>query len=495
MRRELLFAEGEPCDPRRLAETERLLRAQTYLRSARVTTTPAQDGGVDVAVETRDDWALRIAVRLESGNSVRRFRLSEENFLGRGIRVQFRYNNFGRRTGFDVGVLHRQLFGRHDAELVAGKSSVGSVAEQSVLRPFESEFDRLAWRESNRYRKEPFPLVSPTLGTVAQPLVSVGGDVGIAARFGVPGRLRILGAVLSTERLYKEGSPLAPLAADDSLAQAALAGRYTERRRVRVHLILGWRSLRFTSHSGVDGVNAVEDIREGVEAGVVLGRSLFGSGGLQHDWFVAAEMYLGAALNYRTLVFLRGKAEGRYLTNGDRWDGVIASGEVLVYYAVSERGVMVLGLRGGGGWHTSTPFQLLLSSGNGIRGYGYTGLPVGRRVVVQVEHRYFVGTAFGAVDVGSVGFVDLGQGWAGDAAFGENTGLVASIGAGLRLAFPSGSRLTYRLDLAMPITRGAGPELRFGLQHQFGILRGESDDVTRSREQVSSVNVFNFPRY
>lgn len=495
LRRELLFAEGDLCDRRRLAESERLLRAQTYIRSARVSSTAGRDGGVDVAVEARDDWSLRGSLRVESGGTVKRFRFSEESVFGRGVRVQLRYNNLGRRPGFDVGALHHQFLGRHDAELILGESSVGPVAEQSVLKPFESEFDRFAWRESNRYRKEPFPLVSPALGTVAQPLVSFGGDAGFAARFGEPGSLRILGVVLSGDRLYVEGAPLAPRAQDDTLAQAALAGRYTERRRVRLHLFLGARDLRFISHGGVDGVNAVEDVREGLEAGVVLGRSLLGSGGLQHDRFAAAELYYGAALDYRALLFVRGKAEGRYLTSRDRWDGVLASGDVLLYNAVSDRGVVVLGLSGAGGWQTITPFQLLLAGGNGIRGYGYTGLPVGRRVVVQGEHRYFIGTAFGAVDLGSVAFVDLGLGWAGDAAFGQNTGLVGAIGGGLRLAFPSGSRLTYRLDFAIPLTRGGGPELRFGLRQQFGILRGEPDDVTRSREQVSSVTVFNFPRF
>jgi hypothetical protein len=495
IRRELLFTEGDPCDPRRLAESERLLRAQTYIRSARVTSTGAQGGGVDIAVETRDDWSLRSAARIESGGAVKRFRLSEESVLGRGIRVQVGYNNLGRSPGFEVGVLDHQFLGRHDAELVAGRSSAGPVAEQSILRPFASEFDRRAWRESYRYRKEPFPLVSPVLGTVAQPVVSFGGDLGVAWRVGEPGQLLVLGAVLSGERLYVEGSPLAPLAADDSLAQAALAGRYTERRRVRVHLLVGARHLRFTSHGGVDGVNAIEDIREGVEAGVVVGGSPLGAGGLQRDWFASVEGYYGAALDSRTLAFARGKWEGRYLRDPGRWDGVLASGELFMYNAVSARGMVVVGLSGAGGWHSSTPFQLLLGGSNGIRGYGYTGLPVGRRVVVQGEHRYFVGTAFGAVDVGTVAFVDIGRGWAGDAAFGENTGLVGAIGGGLRLAFPSGSRLTYRLDLAIPLSRGLGPEFRFGLHQQFGVLRGEPDDVARSRELISSVTVFNFPRF
>jgi hypothetical protein len=497
VRSELLFREGEPCQLVRLAESERLLRAQSYLRSARVVARPTDDGAVDVEVFTQDDWSLRGSARVEGGEEgpVRRLRLGHENFLGRGIRVNARYSNLGRRPGFEAGFLHHQLLGRHDLEVQGGSSSVGSIGEVSLLRPFEAEFDRSAWRLGARYRKEPFGLATSTIGTVAQPLVAFGADLGLARRYGVPGRLGILGAVLSAERLYVEGQPLAPDPANDSLAAAAIQGRYRERRRVRFHLLVGARSLRFTQRRGVDALSALEDVPQGVEAGLVLGRSLLGSGGLQRDWFVSAEAFHGAAYDYGLLAFARAKVEARYLRPAGRWSDVLASAEVVLYRGVGERSVAVLGLAGSGGWRTSTPFQLQLAGPNGIRGYGFSGLPVGRRVVLRGEHRYFAGTLFSALDVGTAAFADLGRGWRGDAAFGEDTGLLGALGGGLRVAFPSGSRVTYRLDLAVPLTRGYGLELRIGLRQQFGVLRGEPDDLTRSREQVSSVTVFNFPRF
>ena len=496
VRHELLFSEGEPCEALRLEESARILRAPGYLRSAEIFATPAVDSGVDVRVLARDDWSLRASVSVHGGD-VRRFRIAEENVMGRAIRLQARYVNFpfAEHPGFDVSALHHQFFGRHDAELLLGTSIAGPTAEQSVLRAFKSEFDRTAWRESARYRKEPFFFRSTAIGTVAQPLVLFGGDIGAAMRFGAPGRLKIVGAALSGERLYIEGQPFSVEPANDSAAIAALAGRFTERRRVRAHLLLGARRLRFLKHGGLDAVNAPEDIREGVEAGVVLGKSLVGGAGRQHDWFGAGELFVGHAFGRRTLVFARGKAEGRWLERERRWDGVIAAGDLVTYHAVSERGVVVVGLSGAGGWDTSTPFQLLLAGSSGIRGYGYSALPVGRRVVAEAEHRYFLGTAFRAVDVGTVAFVDLARGWKGPAPFGEDIAFAGSVGGGLRLAFPSGSRVTYRLDLAVPLTGRGGFEVRLGLRQQFGILRGEAEDVARSREQVSSVTVFNFPRY
>jgi hypothetical protein len=283
-------------------------------------------------------------------------------------------------------------------------------------------------------------------------------------------------------------------AADDSAAAAAVAGRYSERRRMRLHLFAGARAIRFRPHYGVDAVHALEDVRQGVEVGLVAGKSLFGSGGLQRDWFAAGEFAVGAEFR-GALVFLRGKVEGRYLLADRHWDGVLAHGQALIYSDAGRRGVFVLSASGAGGWNTRTPFQLLLGGPTGIRGYGLNALPVGRRIVLQGEHRYFVGTLLGAADIGSAAFVDVGRGWAGDAVFGEDTGLRASVGVGLRIAAPRGSRRTYRLDLSVPLSHGGGLEFLVSVNQQFGVFRGEPADLARSREQVSSSTIFNYPRF
>jgi outer membrane protein assembly factor BamA len=151
-------------------------------------------------------------------------------------------------------------------------------------------------------------------------------------------------------------------------------------------------------------------------------------------------------------------------------------------------------VQGAGGWWTATPFQLQVAGPSALRGFGYQGHPAGHRVVVQAEHRYFLGTVFGFADVGSALFTDVGRGWAGDALFGENSALLASVGAGVRVGFPSGSRFTTRMDFAVPVAGGRGAELRFTLRQQFGITRDESSDVERSRQTISTLGLFNVPR-
>ncbi len=493
---DLLFAVGDTCDPRRLAETERLLRSRPYLRFARVTALPGPDGGVTVTVLTRDELSLEARARGGGGGGfpLRFLKLGEDNVLGRGLAVRGQYDNGGPRFAYDLSGTAWHLFGqRIEAAVEGGESGVGPVAEETVRRAFETDFDRLAWRESVRYLKEPFPLVSAAFGTVLQPDVAFGADAGVATRFGEPGRLQILGVALSAERQYVEGAPLGPVPALDSAASAALAGRFVERRVVRAHLLLGARSIRFHPHLGLDAVHALEDVPEGAQAGLVLGKSLFGGGGLQQDWYAAMDLTTGAELTPHALLFARGNVEGRFLTSAGRWDGVLADGEVLLY-AMGRNATTVLAVDGAGGWNTSTPFQLLLAGPDGLRGYGTT-MPVGRRIVFHAETRYFLGGLLGFADVGAAVFAEAGRGWAGDAAFGENTGLVGDVGAGLRVAVPRGSRRTYRLDVTVPLSRGFGPELRLAVGQQFGLFHGEPQDVVRSRERISSVTVFDFPRF
>ena len=496
VRRELLFRVGDGCDPARLAESARVLRAQPYIREAAVTAVPDSEGGVDVLVTTRDEWSLLLSGRIAGGPGfpLRQARVAEGNVLGRAISVQLRYDGLLRHSAYDATLASHQFLGLHEAEIVGGYSGVGLILEERLIRPFRSEYDRVAWRETARYRNEPFALVSPTLGTVNLPLLSKSADVGVAARSGSPGHLLIGGVALSGERLVPEGEPLAEVAADDSLASVALAGRFTERTRMRVHFFVGARALHFSSRAGVDAVHAYEDVREGVEGGIVVGKSLFGGSGLQHDWFAAAELFVGAEFE-RMLVFARGKIEGRYLLSSGQWDGVLADARAHVYTEVGPRDFIAISAGVAGGWNTSTPFQLTLAGPEGIRGYGLAALPVGRRIVVQGEQRYFLGTVFGVADVGSVAFVDVGRGWAGDAPFGADTGLRVALGAGLRVAVPRGSRRTYRLDCAVPVTRGHGVEFQLAVNQQFGVFHGEPADVARSREQVSSTSVFNYPSF
>lgn len=88
LRRELLFAPGDPYDPATLAETERNLRELGFLNHIRVTPTDTTtDGRVNIQVSVRESWSLQtnLAYARSSGGDTRwTMQASEKNFLGYG---------------------------------------------------------------------------------------------------------------------------------------------------------------------------------------------------------------------------------------------------------------------------------------------------------------------------------------------------------------------------------------------------------------------------
>ncbi len=496
VRRELRFKEGDPCDIARLAETERILRSLAFIRTAIISTTPAPGDSIDIVVATRDEWSLGGDLRIDTRSSspVRAARLTETNLFGAGVFAQTRYDDYGRKPGVSANVLYHQLFQHADVDVIGGRSSVGPIAAVALRKVFQSEYDQVAWGASIRYRDEPFLFTSLRYGTVAQAVVSSGVDLGLVWRNGPFGRQLMFGGALSTERLFTQGGALATLPQDDSAASSELAGRFAERRRISLNLVAGVRHIRFVPHAGLDAVNAPEDVREGVELRVIGGAGL-GGPGLQPDRFGLVDIYLGHPIGQRTLAFFRSRIEGRYLTDSLRWNNVVAAADLFTYTTVSARGALAVFAQAAGGWDMTVPFQLDVAGFTAMRGFGHYGLPAGRRVVVQFEHRYFLGTVFGAADIGTAEFVDLGRGWAADAAFGQNTYTLAAVGVGLRAGIPSGSRFSTRLDFAVPVNGGHGAEVRLTLRQQFGITRPEPGDVERSRMPVSTTALFNFTQY
>ncbi len=148
VRRELLFAPGDPFSPERLAETERNLRRLGVL--ADVTVAPVDttdDGRVDVRVAYRDSWTLATGVSfaVASDGTLRgNISLTERNFLGQGVVVQ---GLVGRDTDATYGRLYfrqnRFLSSAFALEVNLEERSFGYDRWARVGYPFRS--DDQAW--------------------------------------------------------------------------------------------------------------------------------------------------------------------------------------------------------------------------------------------------------------------------------------------------------------------------------------------------------------
>ncbi len=181
------------------------------------------------------------------------------------------------------------------------------------------------------------------------------------------------------------------------------------------------------------------------------------------------------------------------------WEDVHAALEMFAYLRGSRAspGALLVRLDAAAGWHTRTPFQLTLGGERGVRGFDRERYPGGRRLVLTAEQRHYLGWPFrGLFDTGIAAFADAGRIWHGDVPFGIDSGWRVSAGAGLRFAFPEGSRQTYRIDIAWPI----GPresigdfQIRFSIGEMIGLTNVENDlQFRRSRPPGVAGDLFRF---
>lgn len=116
LRRELLFAKGQPFDPALLEETARNLRALGFLNAVEVVAVDTTaSGAVDVLVTTRESWSLSTALSysLASGGQQRwNIKVAESNFLGYGVTVGAGAGADEDRSWWNVWYRKRRIFGR-----------------------------------------------------------------------------------------------------------------------------------------------------------------------------------------------------------------------------------------------------------------------------------------------------------------------------------------------------------------------------------------------
>jgi len=515
VRRDLLFRVGDCFDPTVIAESERLLRDNQFLASATITHRRRDDGDYDLTVTTRDEWSTRIDIRASLGDGplFKGASLKESNFLGTGQTVELFYLDYKANRDYGVGYHNHQLGGSHwHLGGTIGRSRNGPFYLQSLALPFREESGRWAAREEFRRLDRNFDYLVDDAGAerhLLLPTRMTAFDVAVIRRLGPPGRQQLtVGAALGYTRItFPGGGAALRLVEGDDFDGATPADpahfepirpQTTPLHTLRSTILLGQRKIGWVKRSGFDTLRGEQDIRLGTETGVALGRSLLAPAG-PHHLFTALDLYAATGNDALLLIGrMRGDAQ-RALGGGFGWYDIFGEAEGLAYWKPRPEGrhTLVLRATATGGWETTIPFQLILGGDLGVRGYPDERFPGGRRVVFSLEDRILLdGPLRNITDLGLTAFVDLGRIWPGDAPYGTDSGWRASAGLGLRNAFPTGGRRTYRIDFAIPLQpHTTWRDLRLILS--VGELIGVTPSVRRLRieelQRFTPRNPFYFP--
>ena len=143
------------------------------------------------------------------------------------------------------------------------------------------------------------------------------------------------------------------------------------------------------------------------------------------------------------------------------------------------------------------PFQLSIEDETGgVRGFDYSEIPGGERVVAHAEHRWLLGNVRGSADLGLALFGDAGKVWRGDVPFGVTSPIRSSLGVSLLVAVPPHSQRLWRAEIAFPLqpgVYGSGPEYRLFWTRPIPGFWQVPDDLVRTRSRTVPRSLFNWP--
>ena len=449
----LLFKEGDVYDQAKLAETERNLRAQQFLKSASVIPLDPHDGVVDVRVVTQDGWSMAPEMQLGSGGGTTTYgiMLTESNLLGFGRAVEVGYNKGVDRNQFLVAYNDPALLVPYlRAHFSYATTSDGYNRQFNLRRPFfafetpwSGEATFTSFRQDDRLYQD---------GVVVARFSQAHRDLGAGYGFAIHPNENSANRVSGGFRFVDDDfGPIEGGTQFDSRQFRYLLTQFEHSESDFLKLNFVNKDTRYEDFNlgrGYAITAAVSPRALGVDAttGYV---SLSGTGGfrLSDESFVMPSMSISTRL-----------ASGI--------DNAIANANLLVVDRVgNDRPRTFVGhIAVNSGWRMDGEKQFFADGLTGLRGYRTHSFAGSRSIVFNVEERLYLGREIlQVVYPAIVAFIDAGN--ATNGGFSELMSLKTDFGVGVRFGLPHTKKNVLRIDLAYAVNRD--PLGRHGLLVSF----------------------------
>ena len=441
IRRFLLFREGDAYDPEILAQTERNLRGLSFLKSARVVARPAGEGLVDVDVTTQDAWTTELEVHLGSGGGETSWAagITERNLLGLGKELGFLYDENYERTIRAAEFHDPALFGPYwSGSFLYADNSDGRQRQVRVAKPFESLRDRFSaeglWDHHSLQER------LYTDGVVTSQFTRSHQEVRVAWVSAVrPGSLRAQRVSAGIDFFQDEFQPVP--GQPNAVVPANRDFRY---------LFVGWEDVGsdYVTTSYVDRAERLEDFNLGTRVAARAGVSPTAFGAPTTSFAVAGEASRGWRLSPGA--FLRAGAVFQTRLDSGIQNALLHGSVTFVWkHRSSLTQTTVARVEFDRGWNLDQDVQFYADGEHGLRGYRLYAFEGDRRVVLNVEQRFFGGVeVLQLFSLGAVVFVDTGTAVAPGAPLTFSS-LKTDAGVGIRVAISrAANNPILRLDCA-----------------------------------------------
>lgn len=496
----LLLKAGDRCGELRLAESERILRAQPFIADATIEAVANDRGGVDLSVTTIDESSIVLSGAIgEHAPNVRGLKIGSGNLSGLGISTTAAWKH---QPAFDdrleLRVSDYQFAGQPNVlNLSIIREPLGRDDRAELTLPFRSDVQRFAWRTLLGESRGHAAFSQRDSGRLILGYSREFAEAGGIVRLGPPGRLSLFGLSVTNERAYPDsGAELMSAKGFRPDTAAMFAMRFQETKAARLNALVGLRGLRFMRVRAFDALRGTQDIPIGLQIGTLVGRSMHAFGSASNDLFVASDLYIGIgnpSLTYQ----LQLQGEGRRERGTGLWDGLVGSGRLTRHARPTRARTSVFTVEWSGTSRVLVPHALSLGLGEaGLRGFRDATTVGGRRVIFRLDQQLYIGTPFDFGDFGTSVFIDAGKLWAGDIPYGTTTPVRAAIGASLRLAVPARSTKMWRLEGTIPLNPEKGGntwEIRLSHRDIASFFWREPPDVDAARARAVPASVYNWP--
>jgi hypothetical protein len=451
VRRFLLLRPGQSCDEQRRVESERILRAQSYISDVAIRAIPDSAGGVRLLVETIDEivlyaeaWGFRgvpVGFELGTGNvggTGRTFRFTGE--LGRGGAL-----------GGGIRLRETQLLGRPIIlDAVYSNRPLVRTRRLVVERPFLTNFQRDAWFTTIDDDVRYYTFRDPGIRDVSLEYRRVRWELSFTRQVAPPAGRLVLGLTAQGERadgvrsvLIRDDGPI-PVPTPDPLK------RYGAFSSARIGVTVGARRYRFLAIRGLGALSAPEDVPLGAE---LFASALTGLPAWQRDGQDNRLQLTSAGAVGSAAVHVRWRATASWTSpRGDvlpaQWATAVRTG-LSIKRAEGDRTALFADATT---LHRERlPTQLTFrGDDDGLIGWRSTNLGGSRRFVVGVEQRQRVPSPAARTEMAVAAVAQAGRLDAGDAPYGTSTGWRSGVGAALLLSM-SGARQLLRIEFGTPL--------------------------------------------
>ncbi len=443
---QVLMQPGDTFSVEALEESERILRAKSYLYEAEIRPIPVDENRVDLEVETRDVWTLRGGVSFSraGGENMYGFNLEDSNFLGTGKEITLLRVSDIDRTSNVFRYTDPNLAGSHSRmELSYADNSDGGRQRLELESPFYSLNVRRAagLRLMFDEREEPLYdqgfLVEEFRRERELAEVYFGFSRGRSGN----GTHRWRVGYTYDRNLF---GPVGGLDSDSLIPTS----------RELSYPWFGYQYIEdgFVTERGLDRLQTTEDLNLGTQFHWSLGWSAKDFGADKTRMIFDSAWTTGWRPSQRQLLLVSALGSSRW-NNGT--ENLHVGGNLRYYARNFRENVFFVGLQGDVVEDADLESQILLGGDTGLRGYPIRLQAGDRRWLATVEQRFFSNREFfHLLHFGAAVFADIGRAWYKDPprGFTIERDTLRDVGVGLRIGSSRSSKSAMvHLDVAFPL--------------------------------------------